>query len=75
MSESHRILNIHRNVPGVLKDINNIIAQVGANIQAQFLSTMNDVGYLIMDVDKGLSGAVKLEIDSLEASIRTRLLF
>jgi D-3-phosphoglycerate dehydrogenase / 2-oxoglutarate reductase len=73
--ESHRVLNIHRNVPGVLKDINQIIASMGVNITAQYLSTMGEIGYLIMDVDSSLSRAVKQEIDSLEHSIRTRLLF
>jgi D-3-phosphoglycerate dehydrogenase / 2-oxoglutarate reductase len=71
----HRVLNIHKNVPGVLKDINNIIAAMGVNIYTQFLSTKDDVGYLIMDVEKSLSKAVKDKIDALETSIKTRLLF
>ena len=73
--ESHRILNIHRNVPGVLSNINTIIAEMGANIHSQYLSTHNEVGYLIMDVDKSLSAAVKNRIDALDTNIRTRLLF
>jgi len=52
-----RILNIHRNVPGVLGSINSIISALGGNIVAQHLSTDPNIGYLIMDV--GLpSGAV-----------------
>lgn len=73
--ESHRILNIHRNVPGVLGAINSIIAEMGANIRAQYLSTLGDVGYLIIDIDSDISTAVKDRIDGLETSIRTRLLF
>jgi len=73
--DSHRVLNIHRNVPGVLKDINNIIAEMGVNIRAQYLSTVGEVGYLIMDVDRDLSSAVKQQIDALPTSIRTRLLY
>ena len=73
--ESHRILNIHRNVPGVLSSINTIIAQMGGNIQAQYLNTLGDVGYLIIDVDQTISAAVKSKIDELPTSIRTRLLF
>jgi D-3-phosphoglycerate dehydrogenase len=73
--ESHRILNIHRNVPGVLSSINTIIAEMGANIKSQYLGTLKDVGYLIVDVDSSLSKAVKKRIDMLDTSIKTRLLF
>lgn len=73
--ESHRILNIHRNVPGVLSSINTIIAEMGANIKSQYLGTLKDVGYLIVDVDSSLSKAVKKRIDLLDTSIKTRLLF
>lgn len=72
---SHRVLNIHKNVPGVLSSINSLIAEIGANIQAQYLSTRNDVGYLIMDVESGISQAVKKKIERLDANIKTRLLF
>jgi len=73
--DSHRILNIHRNVPGVLSSINTIIAQMGGNIQAQYLNTLGEVGYLIIDVDHQISQAVKSKIDELPTSIKTRLLF
>lgn len=73
--DSHRILNIHRNVPGVLSSINSIIASMGANIRAQYLETRGDVGYLIIDVDSDISEAVKNSIDDLDTSIKTRLLF
>jgi D-3-phosphoglycerate dehydrogenase len=73
--DSHRILNIHRNVPGVLSAINQIIAGMGANIRAQYLETRSDVGYLIIDVDSDISAAVKNSIDELDTSIKTRMLF
>jgi len=73
--DSHRILNIHRNVPGVLSSINTIIAQMGGNIRAQYLNTLGEVGYLIIDVDQQMSQAVRSKIDELSTSIKTRLLF
>jgi D-3-phosphoglycerate dehydrogenase len=48
---------------------------MGANIRAQYLSTLADVGYLIIDVDREISVVVKDQIDALDTSIRTRLLF
>jgi D-3-phosphoglycerate dehydrogenase len=73
--DTHRILNIHRNVPGVLSSINSIIAGMGANIRAQYLETRADVGYLIIDVDSDISEVVKNSIDELDTSIKTRVLF
>jgi len=75
VQESHRVLNIHKNVPGVLRDINKIVADMGANVTAQYLGTRGDVGYLIMDVDPRLSRRVKRDIEKLETNIKTRLLF
>jgi len=71
----HRVLNIHRNVPGVLSNINRIVAEMGVNISSQYLGTRHDVGYLIMDVDQRISREVKREIDLLDTTIKTRLLF
>lgn len=71
----HRLLNVHKNVPGVLRDINGIISELGANIQAQYLSTDSDIGYLVMDLDKALSEKVQERIRALPTSIKTRILF
>jgi D-3-phosphoglycerate dehydrogenase len=73
--ETHRILNIHRNVPGVLRDINKIVSDHNANIRAQILSTDPDVGYLIMDLDHDVSQDVKQAVAELPTSIKTRILF
>ncbi len=48
---THRILNSHRNVPGVLKDINRIVSDLNANIHSQLLATDAHIGYLLMDLD------------------------
>jgi D-3-phosphoglycerate dehydrogenase / 2-oxoglutarate reductase len=73
--DTHRILNIHRNVPGVLRDINKIVSDRNANIRAQVLSTDPEIGYLIMDLDQDVSLDVKRAIAALDTSIRTRILF
>lgn len=72
---AHRILNVHRNVPGVLRDINKIVSDHNANIRAQVLSTDPDIGYLLMDLDQNVSGEVKKAVGALETSIKTRILF
>jgi D-3-phosphoglycerate dehydrogenase / 2-oxoglutarate reductase len=72
---THRILNVHRNVPGVLRDINAIVSGLHANIRAQLLSTDADIGYLIMDLDQDVSDEVRKAVAALETNIRTRILY
>jgi D-3-phosphoglycerate dehydrogenase len=71
----HRILNVHRNVPGVLRDINHIVTDKGANIAAQVLATDPEIGYLVMDLDHDVSREVKNAIAALETNIKTRILY
>ncbi len=75
MPETHRILHIHQNVPGVLAAVNNIVSEVGANIDAQQLATTRDIGYLVMDINRELSDEVYARIAALPVSVRTRILY
>jgi D-3-phosphoglycerate dehydrogenase len=75
LEDSYRVLNVHRDVPGVLSRINGLVAGMRVNIKAQSYNTRNGVGYLIMDVERSLSRTVEKKIESLDTSIRTRLLF
>jgi len=71
----HRIINVHKNVPGVLRQINEILCDY--NVAAQILSTKDEIGYLIVDLDAHtkLSVVVKEKLDSLEASIKSRVIW
>lgn len=71
---THRILNAHKNVPGVLSRINRIIAERNANVMAQVLVTDQDIGYLVMDVSEELANEVRIAIAALDTSIKTRCL-
>jgi len=72
---SHRVLNAHRNVPGVLRDVNRIASDLGANIRAQVLATDASIGYLIMDIDEDVSNAVAIAVGALPTSISTRVVY
>ncbi|MDP3278979.1 MAG: phosphoglycerate dehydrogenase [Deltaproteobacteria bacterium] len=74
-SGTHRVLNVHRNVPGVLRDINNIVSELGANIASQVLSTDAAIGYLVMDIEKDVAQSVAQAIAALTTDIRTRVLY
>ena len=75
LKENYRILNVHKNQPGFLRDINKIVSDLGGNINAQYLGTTKDIGYLIMDVDKDLGNKVNEEIRKHQNSIKTRILY
>jgi D-3-phosphoglycerate dehydrogenase len=75
IADSLRVLNIHKDVPGVLSRINGLVAGMGVNIKAQSYHTRDGIGYLIMDAERSLSRDVEKQIAALESSIRTRLLF
>lgn len=70
-----RILNVHRNEPGVLGEINTIISKAGANIEAQYLSTDDEIGYLVMDVHSAHASQLAQDIERLQRSIRTRVVY
>ena len=72
---AHRILNVHRNVPGVLRDVNRIVSDLGANVRAQTLATDANIGYLVTDLDQDVSDEVARDIAALDTNIRTRILY
>lgn len=75
LKDRHRILNVHRNVPGVLSNINRIVSEVQANIESQILSTDSNIGYLVMDLNRDVSEEVRTKVAKLPTSIRTRVLY
>lgn len=68
----HRLINVHRNVPGVLRAINEILSS--HNVAAQVLRTRGPVGIIMVDLSGAASRKARLEIDSLEDSIMTRVI-
>ncbi len=72
---THRILNTHKNVPGVLGAVNRIVSDLGANIRSQVLATDPSVGYLVMDLEQDVSNDVARAIAALPQNIRTRILY
>jgi D-3-phosphoglycerate dehydrogenase len=71
----HRLLHIHKNVPGVLSQINNIFAENDINIRGQYLQTNAKIGYVVIDVESGASKLALAKLRDVEGTIRTRILF
>lgn len=73
--DMHRLLHIHRNIPGILSQINAIFSENDINICGQYLQTNQDVGYVVIDVNKGYSQLAIEKLRTIEGTIRTRVLF
>ena len=71
----HRILHTHKNVPGVMNAINQIFAENGINISGQYLQTVEDVGYVVIDVAADASELALEKIKQVEGTIRARVLY
>lgn len=71
----HRLMHIHKNVPGVLSKVNTLFAEQNLNISSQTLMTKGDVGYLVIDVDASASTEALDMLQLIQGTIRTRVLF
>ncbi|QCX00314.1 phosphoglycerate dehydrogenase [Aggregatimonas sangjinii] len=74
-SNSHRFLHIHKNVPGVMAKINEVLAKYEMNITGQYLSTDSEVGYVISDLDKEYNKEVIKALKKVENTIKFRVLY
>ncbi|MCS6934074.1 MAG: phosphoglycerate dehydrogenase [Chitinophagales bacterium] len=72
---THRILHIHRNVPGVLGEINSRLSTHGINILGQYLKTNDEIGYVVLDVDTQLSREAFALLKDVKHTIKVRLLY
>ena len=72
---THRILHIHRNIPGVLGDINSRLSKRGINIVGQYLNTNPDIGYVILDVESKISKEAFEILKGIKGTIRARMVY
>jgi D-3-phosphoglycerate dehydrogenase / 2-oxoglutarate reductase len=72
---THRILHIHKNVPGVLSEINSTLSKHNINILGQYLKTNDEIGYVVLDIDKRLSNQALQLLKEVRQTIKTRLLY
>jgi D-3-phosphoglycerate dehydrogenase len=73
--DTHRLLHIHKNVPGVLGEINGIMSKLNVNILGQYLKTNPQIGYVVLDIDKNTSASVLDELKHVKGTIRVRNLY
>jgi D-3-phosphoglycerate dehydrogenase len=75
VSNAHRLIHIHQNVPGILAKINDVFAKHNINIVGEFLVTNPQIGYVITDVNKGYDADVLDQLKAIPQTIKFRLLY
>lgn len=75
VENTHRILHIHQNVPGVLSEINSRLSASHINILGQYLGTNLNVGYVVLDVEKKDSNEALEELKQIKNTIKARVLY
>jgi len=75
INQTHRFIHIHKNVPGVIAHINNILAKHRINIDSQFLLTNNTIGYVIIDVHANYDAELIKALKKVEQTIQFRILY
>ena len=73
--KSHRILHIHNNVPGVLSEINTTLSKNNINIVGQYLKTNEEIGYVVLDVDRQISSKALQLLKEVKQTIKVRMLY
>jgi D-3-phosphoglycerate dehydrogenase len=69
---TYRLVHLHRNVPGVLATINQVLAEHGANIEGQLLGTRDDLGYVLTDIGTEYTGDMLASLRELDVTVRLR---
>ena len=72
---THRILHIHSNVPGVLSEINSTLSEHHINILGQYLKTNDEIGYVVLDLDKKLSKNASDLLKLVKGTVKVRVLY
>jgi D-3-phosphoglycerate dehydrogenase len=70
-----RFLHIHKNLPGVLREVNSLFSSKGINISAEYLQTDADIGYVIIETESDLDSWVIRELKNIPHTIRARIVF
>jgi D-3-phosphoglycerate dehydrogenase len=74
--QRNRFLHIHKNVPGVMENINKVFASKGVNVAGQYLQTDSKIGYVVIGVDpKGVDKSVLEDLKKVPNTIKARMLY
>ena len=75
--EPGRILHIHENKPGIMREINRVVSEHDVNIEGQFLRTLPALGYVVIDLNSSEETSQSLlhQLKAIDGTLRSRILF
>ena len=71
----HRLLHVHRNTPGIMSAINQVFSDNNVNVSGQYLQTLNEMGYVVIDIEADYSKVLIKSLTAIEGTLRVRVLF
>ena len=71
----HRLLHVHQNIPGIMSAINQVFSESSVNVSCQYLQTMGDTGYVVIDIESDYSKTLISQLAGIKGTLRTRVLF
>jgi D-3-phosphoglycerate dehydrogenase / 2-oxoglutarate reductase len=71
---SHRVAHIHSNIPGVMAEMNSVLAAHGVNVEAQLLGTRGDLGYALTDIGVDYPDDAVEQLRAMSPTVRLRVL-
>ncbi|MCY4781011.1 HAD-IB family phosphatase [Sphingobacterium sp. UT-1RO-CII-1] len=75
LTHAHRLLHIHKNVPGIMAQINNVYAENSVNIISQFLMTRGNIGYAVTDIHSAYDKKMLRQLKQIDNTIKFRILY
>lgn len=75
LTDAHRLIHVHHNVPGILAKINHVLADHGINIVGQYLKTNESIGYVITDINKEYDKDIIAKLRAIDQTIKFRVLY
>lgn len=75
LTQAHRLLHIHKNVPGIMAQINNVYAENEINIISQFLMTKGEIGYAVTDIHTAYDKKLLKQLKQIDNTIKFRILY
>lgn len=75
MQYSHRLIHIHKNIPGILAQISKLLVKYNINVEGQFLKTNDQIGYVIIDTNSPYNPSLIEEIKEIPNTVRVRALY
>ena len=71
----HRLLHVHRNTPGIMSAVNQVFSDHNVNISGQYLQTLGEMGYVVIDIEADYSKVLIKSLTAIEGTLRVRVLF